>query len=1072
MAQTIDSLSIKITSDVEQASKSIDELSRKLLGLKLSMKGIGLGFSSGGGSIKSATSLLNLFGHSATSVTKKSFSLASAIGKIYASYWMLFRAFGKLKSAIDLSADLTETQNVVDVTFGDMRDKVQDLADVSIEQLGMSELSVKKFASRFQAMGVTMGITNEQVANASELINKLNKRLESAGYNTAANSMADMSIQLTRLVADYSSLFNFSQEDVAKDFEAVFTGMTRPLRTYGLDLRQASLQEFALANGIEKKVKEMSNAEQTLLRYEYVMANSSRAMGDFIRTADSWSNQIRILRENFKRLGAVIGGAFINFLKPMVKAVNLALNQLIGLVQRAVNALGKLLGWQIEISDVGVAEDMEDFAGAAEEAEDDLGGAADNAKKLKQQLQGFDKLNVLNSPNDSGKGGGGSGSGDSGGGSSATTGGDFSIKEISKGYMSDVKNWFNFGEKIRDAIVNGLNSIDWKSIQLNAMKWGNRFGEVLSALVTPDKNGVYTLGKAIGHTIAQALNTAVDFAYNLGQTLKGRDFFKNFANSITTSINQFFKEFDFGELGATIGLWAEGLWTTVSTILFGDGEGHGINFTLIRVKLQELIDSIKVDDDGTFGHIVGIFKDLANGILAISDSLAKFVRSETFQTFLDNVKNFIARVDESDFVEKVFEGLGIAITDIATALAGFVNSEPFQKFIDKLLDMMYLATPEDIANVLKKIAGAILLFKFTGFAGGGFLNFMNFLSFIKGLKAGSAETLGKGLSEAAKGVEETGTALATYNGAAGNATTTTGSLMGKLGGLAASGVWTAGVIGMVKGATDLHTQATRDQIGMLASSKESFDVLCEVLQKTGGWTEDLQNKYDTFSKNYETAGGDINEMTQSQQIQFIALKDDVIKSCEDMGLGYDDMKNMITEKNSELDGNFEMLSAGIDKYFNDIDNSIADKMKDASNNVDAETKNMESSFSGMKLEFPKIKMPHFSISSAEHNFLGQQVTLPKIDVDWYAKGGFPEDGLFLANHHELVGGFSNGRTAVANNEQIIEGIQNGVYNAMMSVAQNGVFGGDSVIEIDGKEVFRAVKRENQRQINRTGFGLA
>lgn len=48
----------------------------------------------------------------------------------------------------------------------------------------------------------------------------------------------------------------------------------------------------------------------------------------------------------------------------------------------------------------------------------------------------------------------------------------------------------------------------------------------------------------------------------------------------------------------------------------------------------------------------------------------------------------------------------------------------------------------------------------------------------------------------------------------------------------------------------------------------------------------------------------------------------------------------------------------------------------------------------------------------------------------FASGGFPEDGLFFANHGELVGKFSNGRTAVANNEQIVDGIRRGVFEAV------------------------------------------
>lgn len=58
----------------------------------------------------------------------------------------------------------------------------------------------------------------------------------------------------------------------------------------------------------------------------------------------------------------------------------------------------------------------------------------------------------------------------------------------------------------------------------------------------------------------------------------------------------------------------------------------------------------------------------------------------------------------------------------------------------------------------------------------------------------------------------------------------------------------------------------------------------------------------------------------------------------------------------------------------------------------------------------------------------QLFTIPPIPK--YEVGGFPEDGLFFANHNELVGQFSNGRPAVANNAQIVEGIKQGVKEAV------------------------------------------
>lgn len=49
------------------------------------------------------------------------------------------------------------------------------------------------------------------------------------------------------------------------------------------------------------------------------------------------------------------------------------------------------------------------------------------------------------------------------------------------------------------------------------------------------------------------------------------------------------------------------------------------------------------------------------------------------------------------------------------------------------------------------------------------------------------------------------------------------------------------------------------------------------------------------------------------------------------------------------------------------------------------------------------------------------------DLPKYEAGGFPEDGLFFANHTELVGEFTNGRTAVANNDMITAGIEEAAY---------------------------------------------
>jgi len=108
------------------------------------------------------------------------------------------------------------------------------------------------------------------------------------------------------------------------------------------------------------------------------------------------------------------------------------------------------------------------------------------------------------------------------------------------------------------------------------------------------------------------------------------------------------------------------------------------------------------------------------------------------------------------------------------------------------------------------------------------------------------------------------------------------------------------------------------------------------------------------------------------------------------------------------------------------------------------------------------------------SFFGSGIVLsiPYMPTPGYATGGFPEDGMFMANHGELVGQFSNGRTAVANNEQIIQGIERGVYNAMTSAMAGQSGERDIRVYLDGKEI-GAASRRYERSVNRaTGVSLA
>lgn len=133
--------------------------------------------------------------------------------------------------------------------------------------------------------------------------------------------------------------------------------------------------------------------------------------------------------------------------------------------------------------------------------------------------------------------------------------------------------------------------------------------------------------------------------------------------------------------------------------------------------------------------------------------------------------------------------------------------------------------------------------------------------------------------------------------------------------------------------------------------------------------------------------------------------------------------------------------------------------------------NFKDWWDNLGLNFPHIKMPHFDIDG-ELSLMPPQV--PKISVDWYANGGFPNKGqLFVANEvaPEMVGTM-DGRTAVANQQEITTGIANAVYPAVYNAVVAAMSGANNNVNItlqgDADKLFTMVQDKANNYTNMTG----
>ena len=504
--------------------------------------------------------------------------LASTIGKIYATYWLFFRLFSKLGEAINLSSQLTEVENVVNQTFGDMRSKIDEFASTSINKFGMSELALKQYASRFQAMGTAMDITGSMLESTTSVLGDADRQ-----YGKLTGSMAEMSVNLTKLTADMASFYDVEQSAVAEDLYSVFTGQTRSLRQYGIDLTEVNLKEWAMKKGLDANFDAMSQAQKAALRYAYTLDAAKYAMGDFERTSDTWANSVRILKANLQQLAIVIGTGFINALKPLLRGLNTALQAITSFATKVLNALGQIFGWKYEINLGGVTTELDDAAGYSDDLSDGLGGAAKNAKELKNQLRGFDKLNVLTSDKDNG--GGGKGSSASGGGGGALDDSDL-IKAAKVGeglFRSSIKNLEELGKYISNSMSRAMESINWNEVYKKAEGFGSGLASFMNGQFAGEAGK--RLFKNVGKTIAGALNVVGEAINAYAETFK----WDEFGDNLGEGINSFFKNWKPILLGTSFYRLANGILDAIINAL------DTVNWELVGTKIGQFLSSLKFE---------------------------------------------------------------------------------------------------------------------------------------------------------------------------------------------------------------------------------------------------------------------------------------------------------------------------------------------------------------------------------------------------------------------------------------------------------------------------------------------
>lgn len=956
---------------------------------------------------------------SARTATKSSWSLASAIGKFYATYFMVIRGSKKLIEAIKSTTDYIEAFNYQAVAFG----KIGSEWDRDYEKYGydnatayaesfqnrvndtlgkLSGLKVNVQGGLLEESGAkNLGLNIQEITQYASQLASVTNSLGQTGEATTAITKS-----MTMLAGDISSLFNVDYSTVAQNLQSGLIGQSRALYKYGIDITNATLATYAYNLGISKSVSEMTQMEKQQLRVLAILDQSKVSWGDLANTINSPSNMLRQFSNNMKEVGMVAGQLFIPILSkvmPVVNGVTIAIKRLL------VN-LASLMGVKIDFESFGQSG-YKDTSDGLEDISDGYQNVADSAKKATLSLMGFDEINKLQDDTSSSKGSSG------GGGSSIDL-----TDDIAKAAADYEAAW-------NKAFANMENS---------AIAWADRIDKALEPVKKIFQDfavgDFFKAGQDTSNLVAGIFNwfaKAIDdvpwfkIGHNIGEYLAGLNWLEIFS-SLGNVLWQAIK--------AAIELWSGSftaapiettLITAIAALKF-TGLGSVLKKKLVTVIGTSIKGALK--SFGTGSIISGIGGLLTTDIgTIIGAGTATEIGLTIGAGIVGGIVAAIAGFNLGNWLNEKLTGEKIDMS-MFDQLAYLIKApfEDLPSFIDGVMETITFGHKDDIANWWTTSVEPW---------------------FTKAKWGELGDNAKTSLSNA-------------WN-----------SFSNWWGNTAIVGWWNNSVAPYF---TKAKWQSLGDNAkGSLTDSWTSFNNWWSGTGIYNWWNDNvspyftkerwsnlgenvknsLSNSWDSFS-NWWSGTGIYNWWNNHVAPYFTADR------WNDMASGI--MQGLKTEWYNVLDWwdskpELHRISVAIEDFFSYVRDLWYD-LKDW--------------WSDLSLRFPHIKMPHFSI---EGEFSLMPPEVPHIGVDFYANGGFPNKGqLFVANEvaPEMVGTM-DGRTAVANQQEITTGIANAVYPAVYNAVRAAMAESSNNVNVtlqgDAENLFTMVQDKANNYTAMTGL---
>lgn len=327
---------------------------------------------------------------------------ASILGQKFSAYSIV----NFVKESLELGSSLTESTHILKVILPEYFSDIQKMGKYTeymnnvTKDLGISVINATDYLSNYSSMWKSLGIDNN-------------------------DAIWDMSTKMLHLTSDLSAFKNMDYADVYKSLKSVvFGGQTRTGLNMGVDIYVQSMSKY-LENlnitldessseldryvaSLNKNWSALDANAKAAVRLHKVLNDLDYMWGDYSKTAYTYANQVRLIKEQFSNLKATIGENLImtfNWVLTIINKILGALNQLALAMNSFLKTLG--FGWILE-SKGSISDAISDETDSLNDASESIGEAGSSAaEKIRRSLLPFDKLlnNLTDNDSDSGSSG-------------------------------------------------------------------------------------------------------------------------------------------------------------------------------------------------------------------------------------------------------------------------------------------------------------------------------------------------------------------------------------------------------------------------------------------------------------------------------------------------------------------------------------------------------------------------------------------------------------------------------------------------------------------------------------------